>query len=106
MLVEYGSVRVRSPRVRHVIFGDLPGSGVQFPNISFENSGEPDVPFSIGNQAVRPGFRRFQGKLGELFAFGIKASQLVGHLPGVPERAIRSNSRIMWARVRRRYLPF
>ena len=91
--------------IRHGIFGDLAGLGIQLADVSAEIRRIPDVAVFIRGQPVRPGLRR-QLVFLELLRLGIEMSEHISHLPRVPNGSVRSKHGIMRPRTRRRHHPF
>src|SRR5579864_3763166 len=98
LLIEGGSVRV-CLRIRHWVLCDLACFWIQFADVMLEDSGEPDVSLMVGHQSVWAGSGSLERVLFDLPSLRIQPAQLVGHLSGVPEGAIRSERRIVRPRI-------
>ena len=90
-------MRILGLRIRHLVFGDVAGLGVELADEAHVVAGEPDVAVLVLDEAVRAGLRRLERIFLDLAALGIEAAELAGELPGVPDRAVAGGERIVRA---------
>ena len=62
VVIEHQAVRIFCARVRHRVFGYVAGARIEFADVGFEVSGEPDITVLVRSQTMRTGVSSLEWK--------------------------------------------
>src|SRR5437899_9509395 len=91
-------MRMVTKLIMHAVFGNLTGVRIELTDVALKDGREPDISLFVSDQAMRTGIGRLERVLAELSGVWVQPPKFIGHLLGNPERAIRTDCRVMRAR--------
>ena len=81
-------MRVSHARVRHLVFGYVAGLRIEPADHAGAVAGKPDVALPVLSEAMRARAWRLEFEFLELRVCRGEPTELVGELPGIPDRAV------------------